>query len=243
MELKQLSDEQTIAFDVEYVDGDKWEWIKDQLSISFPDGKFSFIDIGGGNGLFADRILEYFPSSIATIIDNSEPLLRKNKPNSRKTIVLGSIEQIDELLPNQVFDVIFINWVLHHLVTDSYQKTQESIIHALKLSKKMLSKRGYLSIFENMYDGLLFDNLPSHLIFHLTSSKILAPVTKRLGANTAGCGVCFLSKKKWEEKLSKSGFSIQTYTDDVKWRMPFYQKYLLHIGPLRVGHFWCKAEC
>jgi hypothetical protein len=240
MKVKQLSEEQTLAFDVEYVDGDKWEMIKNHLSTSFPDGNFTFIDIGGGNGLFADRILHHFPLSKGTIIDNSEQLLQKNKQNTRKTIVLGSFEQLEELLPNQTFDVVFFNWVLHHLVTDSYQKTQDTILQALKLSKSILTTRGYLSIFENMYDGLLIDNLPSHLIFHLTSSKMLAPVTKKLGANTAGCGVCFLSKKKWKEKLWNGGFSIQCYTDDVKWKMPFFQKYLLHIGPLRVGHFWCK---
>lgn len=242
MEVKKLANEQTEAFDVEYVSGEKWEMIRDHLTRAFPNGKFTFLDIGGGNGVFVDRILAHFPLARGTVLDHSELLLSKNKPHQRKRIVYGAVEHLPSHFSGEKFDVIFINWVLHHLITNDYKNTQINIVTALTMAREHLQPAGFLSIFENMYDGLFMDNLPSHLIYYLTSSKLLEPVVKRLGANTAGCGVCFLSKRKWEEKLALAGLNIVEYTDDVKWKVPIWQKAFLHIGPLRVGHFWCNLQ-
>jgi 16S rRNA G1207 methylase RsmC len=60
----------------------------------FPDGHFNFIDIGGGDGLFADKVLARFPNSHGTVLDNSQLLLKKNIPSSRKNIIFNSAENI-----------------------------------------------------------------------------------------------------------------------------------------------------
>lgn len=239
-QIKQLNENQIKSFDVEYINGDKWHLIKNTIYSYFPDEKFNFLDIGGGNGLFTDRILRTFPLSTGVLIDNSKLLLEKNTFNERKTLIYTSVESLEEVFVKKKFDIIFINWVLHHLVNKSYIKTHQNIGNTLVSAKRLLSSKGYLSIFENIYNGIFFANLPSYLIFQLTSSQLISPIIKYLGANTAGCGVCFLSKNQWEYLINKAGFQVLNYTDSQEKDISSIQKLILHIGNAREGHFWCS---
>lgn len=197
MKLKKLDDAQVEAFDTEYVDDNRWAaTVEARINQDFPDGHFTFLDVGGGNGNgnFADRILAQYPNSVGTVLDNSETMLSRNKPNERKTVVLDSVENLEK--SNATYDMISLNWVLHHMVGDSYMQSRRNQIWTLKTVKALLTARGRVSIFENLYDGYLVDSLPGRIIFNLTSSKAISGITQRLGANTAGVGVCFLSKKQ-----------------------------------------------
>ncbi|WP_447469148.1 hypothetical protein [Vibrio harveyi] len=70
-------------------------------------------------------------------------------------------------------------------------------------------------MFENFYEGLLVNNLPSSLIYRSTSSKLLAPLTQRLGSSTAGVGVCFHSRTTWHDMIIEAGFKTVLH-------VPFY---------------------
>jgi ubiquinone/menaquinone biosynthesis C-methylase UbiE len=238
--IRKLSNEQIESFDVEYIPDSWWQEISKTLRRIVPREDFNFLDIGGGNGLFADRILCDFPESKGVILDNSSLILNKNRINERKKLICDSVENLETIFREEKFDIIFANWVLHHLIYQNYLETRKFIVKTLTVVKKLLSPSGRISIIENMYDGILINNLPSHLIFALTSSKTIAPLVKVLGANTAGCGVCFLSKKQWEYSISKSGLKIDTYTDGTIWKFPLLQKVFLHLGSIRVGQFWCS---
>ncbi|MFC1636762.1 methyltransferase [Planctomycetota bacterium] len=238
MKTKKLSDAQLNQFDIEYVIGNRWEMVKRCVEDDFPDGAFSFLDIGGGNGVFADRMLEYYPMATATVLDDSEVLLSKNKRHERKKIIFGSVADMDELLAGSRFDIVFMNWLLHHLVSDSYGETTENVKSALQMSLDLLKDRGRLSVFENMYDGWLFDNLSGHIIFHLTSSRKLAGLMRKLGANTAGVGICVRSKKNWCKMIDESGLRLLRYTDGDGCHPSIPRKIFLHMGHIRVGHFW-----
>jgi hypothetical protein len=67
---------------------------------------------------------------------------------------------------------------------------------------------------------------------------MLAPIIRKLGANTAGVGVCFLSQRQWVKTIISSGLIIDNYTDDIPWQFPAYKKLFLHLGHVRIGHFW-----
>ena len=58
------------------------------------------------------------------------------------------------------------------------------------------------------YNGLFHEELPSSLIHALSSSPVLAPVVKRLGANTAGYGVCFHSESYWRKLYTQNGLDV-----------------------------------
>jgi O-methyltransferase domain len=234
--MKQLEDSQLETFDTEYVNEQRWKIIKAQIDKDFPSGDFNFLDVGGGNGVFADRLLEYYPNSKGTVLDNAQVLLDKNQINLRKTIICDSVENLNSI--ETKYDLICFNWLLHHLVSNSYSETRNNMSTAINAVIPLLTPHGKVSIFENMYNGLAIDGLPSQIIFTLTSSKAIAGLIKKMGANTAGVGVCFLSQKQWIETISNTGLKLLKYTDDEKWPIPTKWRVFLHIGNIRCGHFW-----
>jgi hypothetical protein len=237
--MEKLKDDQLEAFDTEYVHDQRWAPIARCIDRDFADRPFTFLDIGGGNGIFADRVLAHYPNARGVVLDNAQMLLDRNKPQERKRVVLGSAEDLATCCPGEHFDLIFFNWVLHHLVDgSSFSNTRRYVDQALHGAKGLLASGGRISIFENMYNGLVLDGLPGWLVYQLTSAKAIAGLVRRGGANTAGAGVCFRSRRQWEEVFNGCGLQILDYTDDKKWKIPLAYHVFLHIGNLRCGHLW-----
>lgn len=233
--MDRLSDSQLSTFDREYVTPAMWSSIHSSIARDFPDGRFSFLDVGCGNGSFADRLLQEYPESVATVLDSSELLLAKNKSHPRKAVVLGDAMEVAGL--GKRFDIIFCNLLLHHLITSwSFNQTQKNVSHALTRMRQSLSERGRLSICEHEYNGYI-DEFPSRAIFYLTSSRLLAPIVKRLGANTAGVGVCFFSRKRLFKRLSESGFMVLNFSPN-EHDPRLERKALLLIKSFCSAHYW-----
>ena len=155
---------------------------------------------------------------------------------------MDSVENLENYLNTYDIDIVFINWVLHHLVSDSYLKTRSNIINTLTIIKRNKHVK-YLSIFENMYNGILFDSLPSRLIFQITSLKSIKLLTRKMGANTAGIGVSFLSKKMWITLFSSIfGKTNINAKDFHNWKVPLIRKIFLHIKNINMSLFWIKNE-
>lgn len=205
-DLKTLTDEQLAAFHTEYVRGPRWLALLANIQRDFPEGRFRFLDIGGGNGMLADKLLEYFPHATGVVLDNSRLLLAKNTPHPRKQLLCASAVSL-ATLPEQHYDLVFINWVLHHLVSPTYQRTTQNQQEALAAAVRLVAPNGRLSIFENMYEGVLFENLPGYLIFQLTSAPLLAGLTRRFGANTIrqGSGCAFVRSAAGSRCLRQPG--------------------------------------
>jgi ubiquinone/menaquinone biosynthesis C-methylase UbiE len=195
---RKLADTQLQTFaDNDYVTDELFGGMAAAIEHDFPSGEFSFLDVGGGRGLFADRLLSRFACASGTVLDNSELLLSMNTANDRKTAVLGSAFQIAEQFAARAFDIVFFNLSLHHFVADTYSATRRLQRHALSQAAQVLSSRGRVAVTENLFEGIVAHNFPGFLVYEVTSSKMLAPMVKRIGANTAGCGVCFLSARAW----------------------------------------------
>jgi len=232
--IRLLETHQTQTFDVEYVDKDMFTHVKSALIKFMPSNSFSFIDVGGGNGQYADLILNKFPDSQVTIVEPDNYLLSKNSIRQRKTLIPGIYQ--DTQLGNCKHDVVSFNWVLHHFVGKSYSQTIKYQNQGLEKAYHQLKPGGLLFIFENFYDGFIFKDLPSHIIHSMTASKVLQPVTKRLGANTAGVGVCFHSEQTWLEMLRQQGFSILSNSHCYDFgNLSVIKKALLHIRKQHVG--------
>jgi len=241
-ELKHLSEDQLETFNTEYVEGKFWDAIAALIDKYFAAGKFTFLDIGGGNGVFTDRILDHYPQSEAVLLDNASNLIEINTKRPRKTIIMDSVENLEKYLDSYNIDIVFINWVLHHLVSDSYSKTRNNIVNTLTIIKR--NKRvKYLAIFENMYNGILFDSLPSKLIYHITSLQSIKLLAKKMGANTAGVGVSFLSKKMWIKIFSDVFGEANIHVVDFHfWEVPLIRKVFLHIKNIHMSLFWIKVN-
>ncbi|HDM8169040.1 TPA: class I SAM-dependent methyltransferase [Vibrio harveyi] len=211
--VRQLDAQQTTSFDTEYIDKGMFEVLTKQLNMLYPTQQpFHLLDVGGGNGMYADKILNHYPNAQVTLIEPEASLIAKNRPNPNKHLVCHLFQ--DAALESS-FDIIQFNWVLHHFVTDTYQSTKQVQQEALHCAYRHLTPGGLIVMFENFYEGLLVNNLPSSLIYRSTSSKLLAPLTQRLGANTAGVGVCFHSRTTWHDMIIEAGFKTVLH-------VPFY---------------------
>ncbi|HAS63083.1 MAG TPA: methyltransferase [Vibrio sp.] len=203
--VKLLSTAQTQAFDTEYVDDAMFDFVVEALDkYQVSQAPFKLMDVGGGNGKYVDKVLHRFANASAILVEPEHSLAEKNRPDLRKQVLQSTFQSV--ALPSQLQAVQF-NWVLHHFVTEGYQNTCRVQQQALRDAYNALAPGGIVLIFENFYEGALLEDLPSQLIFHLTSSKALAPMTEKLGANTAGVGVCFHSAYFWRQQLAQVGFN------------------------------------
>lgn len=203
--MDRLSNDQLASFDVEQVDDKLWRVVAALIERDFPDGQFRFIDMGGGNGLFADRVLAAYPRCTGTVLDASDFMLGKNTYSPRKSLICADATEVATC---GKADLVFCNWFLHHLVTTGdYQRTRRNQVDALREIKGALTARGRVSIFEPTYNGFV-DNLPSRVIFAVTSSRTLRPFAKAMRANTAGVGVCFLSMREWSRTFAEAGLTV-----------------------------------
>jgi SAM-dependent methyltransferase len=236
-QIPKLDESQLRDFDTEYVTPEIWTITEQWITEAFPDGQFSFLDVGGGNGAFTDLLLNRFPGARGVLIDNGEALLSINKPHPRKTTLCESALDIERRFKGQHFDLICFNWLLHHLVLRSYRSTCALQARIVAAARDLLSKQGRLCVFENLYDGILVDALPGWVTYQLTSSEILSPIVKRLGANTAGCGVCFRSRSGWEALFLQLGLDIKHFQMYGHLSIGKLRRVALHIRSARMAAF------
>ena len=236
-EAKSLREDQLQDFDVEYVCEREWKLIEPAFDARFRDRAFSFLDVGGGNGQFADRLLDSYPRANGTVLDTARVLLEQNASHPRKQLVLGSAEHLTRLFRER-FDLIVFNWALHHFVTSTYAGTRRLQRDVLRQARALLSPGGVVSVFENLYNGFILDGLPGRMIFHATASAAFAPLVRRLGANTAGCGVCFLSRRQWEEEASRAGLQVASYMQGFPKELNPVTKAALAVQSVHHGHFF-----
>ncbi len=243
-----LSEKQSAAFDTEFHSQEELDSKFLLLEEFVKDGRFNVLDLGGGNGFFADRLLERFPKSAVTILDTSSDLLARNRPSNRKELIHGSIEYMTDLLAGRTFDCITVNWVFHHLVGNSYRTCRENCLDTLLKCNELLKPNGLVLVAENMFDGYLRTNLPSHLIYAITSTTW--PWFVRLGRrffNTAGVGVCFQSQRAWRHMFAQAEFDVIAFQRGLVWCWlgRFFRGILIHmlfIKSVSHGHFFLKLR-
>jgi ubiquinone/menaquinone biosynthesis C-methylase UbiE len=242
--VKKLDDSALAAFDHDYVTDAAFDAIAAQIRRDFPTGRFSFIDIGGGKGFLTDRLLADFAGSEGVVLDNADLLLHENVPHSRKRLVLGSATDLRRIFADERFDLAFFNFALHHFIGTSYADTRRLQRESLRQASLMLTPAGRVSVSEITYNGALVDNLPSHIVYRLTSSKLLAPLIGRLGANTAGTGVCFMSTKTWAREFDRLGYTASVTREPAPPRSLRSRARLAAVsaGSVANAHFWLRPK-
>lgn len=246
--LRCLSDTQVKAFDSSEWEQKRFErWMKiDEIRallspyvLAHPTAKF--LDLGGGTGRFADLLLAAYESSSAVVGDSSEVLLSRNQPHPRKTVLHVNASRLAAAFEPHSFDVIFVHRLLHHLVGDSYAETIRSIQEVLRQCAAILKPHGRLSVIENIWDGRFCDELAGRLLYYGTSSRLLAPVARRMGANTAGTGVCYLSDHLLVRLLTQASLSVQTRQFLTAHWFPWYVRYPALLKRAHSVHYWCSV--
>jgi ubiquinone/menaquinone biosynthesis C-methylase UbiE len=241
-----LSEQQNAAFNTEYHTREELE--SKFLLFGEESCPFRVLDLGGGNGKFADELLARFPKSSVTILDISPVLLAANKPSERKELIHGSIEYMTDILHGRTFDYITVNWVFHHLVGRNYRACRKNCINTLKQCKGLLKPNGTLVIAENMFDGYLESDLPSHVIYAITATRWpwFVRLVKRF-FNTAGVGVCFHSQRAWQHMFGEAGFYVVAFKRGLRWwwlegSLRGIMFHLLFIKAVSHGHFFLRPD-
>jgi ubiquinone/menaquinone biosynthesis C-methylase UbiE len=242
-----LGEEQNVAFHQEFHSPEELESKFALLEEWMNDKPFNVLDLGGGNGIFADRLLARFPKSSVTILDISPFLLAQNRPSDRKELIHDSIENMGNILAGRTFDCITLNWVLHHLIGNSYRTCRENCLDTLIRCKVILKPKGKVLVAENMFDGYLKSNLPSFIIYTIAATKWpwFVQLTKRY-FNTAGVGVCFQSQRAWQNMFAQAGFHVASFQRGLVWwwlsSFPGVLIHLLFVRSVSHGHFFLEIK-
>lgn len=239
MAFRKLDQSQEAAFDQEYVDDAMWARVRPSLDPAAAKMR-RILDVGGGNGVFADRLLDEFPQAEGVVLDVSADLLGRNRESPRKKLVCGSGLALSQLFQPATFDLVCFNWVLHHFVGDTYAESRAMQLEGLRSARRLLAPGGAISIFENGYSG--WPMLPSsgRIIYEVTRSKIAAPFARFGGANTAGTGVCFASDAEWRETFREAGLEVVSSTVVRQWSVTL-KRSLLNAPHVRVTHYLLAA--
>jgi SAM-dependent methyltransferase len=211
------------------------------IQAAFAARSWRFLDLGGGSGVLTDYLLQRFPEANGVLIDTSDALLSRNSEHPRKTLLRLSVEDIGAEFAPQSFDLICCHCLLHHIVDGSYRSSDDRVKAILASIRRLLSPDGRLSLWEPCYASHMVSSFASRMIFAVTSSKRLLPVCRRLGANTAGVGVRFLSTNQWETLLAGQGLRIVNYETSPEGAFPWYVRYPLLLKSMHASHFWCGA--
>ena len=202
------------------------EWLfskyNDVLQKHREKGTLKILDIGGASGYFALKLKEYY-SNIdcdVTVIDST--IFETWEEFSKKiNCIETSVDNIDKIFPENTFDIIFANRVFHHFVRKNWKQTVKGIDEIIKKIHKIIKKNGTICITEHFFDGLLIDSLSSRVVYALSSNKCkpIIALCKKIGVESAGVGVCFLSKKIWVEKLTSNKFEIENIDESKNERL------------------------
>lgn len=232
--MRVLPEKQAVNFDTENVDDALFSRISEILRLYVGKESFDYLDVGGGNGKYADKILSRYPSSHVTLVEPEFSLISKNTLSPRKCLIYSTFQ---ESAPSRYrYDVVGFNWVLHNFVGDSYRQCVKLQLLGLQRAYDALQPGGIVLIVENYYDGAWINNVSGRIIYGLTGSTLLRRLTAKLGANTAGTGVCFHSERMWKHLLQRAGFEFICGEDLYDYStLNFWQKHLLMIGRQRVG--------
>ena len=190
---QQLVDEQFIGhFDQDYID----DALLDQLIKTLADLNphvDEIADFGGGNGRFLDRLLHRMPAAHGTNYEISTCLQSLNTCSTRKTVLAESFLSIEA---HSKFDLILMNWVLHHLVGDGLDATLGLIRQAVEIVFRALKPGGVVVISENLLQSVFPERFSSAALFGITRSKLLKPVVLRMrdGEAVAGVGIYYMSE-------------------------------------------------
>src|SRR5947209_4023001 len=122
-------------------------------------------------------------------------MMNKNSSSPRKTLIQADCTRLP-FAPGE-FDIVNIDAVMHHLVSDDgYAATVRRIGAFLGDVVRTLRPGGIVAIREIFHESFIIDNAHSRLMYEVTRRTLpqpIAAVMRRAGIQTANVGVCFLS--------------------------------------------------
>jgi SAM-dependent methyltransferase len=177
---------------------------------------FRLLDVGCGGGFFLDLFLQRFAGAWACGVDFCTAMLQANTPSHRKMLRQGDALALPQDCGD--FEVINIDTVLHHLVSGrSYEGTQAQIEKCLRHLQSKLMPGGVICVREIYHEYFGYETLGTRIIFFLSTLSvpgIVERLLKSVGLQTANAGVCFLTRRQWQQMFENAGLSIVSAEDN-----------------------------
>ena len=176
-----------------------------------PDAPIRIADFGGGDGTVLDRCLENRSHAEGILVDVAPEMLEANLPNPRKRLVQADLTELRHDLPGDIqYDVALLNVVLHHCLSgDGVSATRRAQSDVLRAIGERLTPGGRIVVLEQVQDGWVFPDVTSLLVYRLTRSRLLAPMMRSFGANTAGVGVLFAPRSRLLRVFERAGMRVE----------------------------------
>lgn len=167
------------------------------------------LDIGCGNGSIASALFEYFEGQAAVVgVDSTRYETWETAP-AGVTFYECSCFDMDDLFPEEEFDVICSNCLIHHLIFPTFRETLKMQDEYLQIVKRLLKSDGLFLVQEATLESYV-GNYSTYVHSYLTriSFPPLVSVMRKIGARSAGVGTFFRSLKKLREYFQSNGFQI-----------------------------------
>jgi SAM-dependent methyltransferase len=175
------------------------------------------LDVGGGIGAVGRVLAESSDKVQVDVVDNSSLAAKNFLRHAKLRLVYDDFLNVHT--PRR-YDAIIFRTVLHHIIGKSSRQTLAAQHKAIAKAKDMLTDDGRLLIIENFYDPVVSKDISGEIIFQCTKLKTLAPLFRRLGANTAGEGVRFRSLRSWLEMFRAHQLEMSGDIVMEKWNSP-----------------------
>lgn len=184
----------------------------------------SLLDVGGGDGFLADRVLEAFPNVRATVVDISQQLLDRNRPHPRKTLVCSDLHDFFRSCPARTaVDVINFDVLLHHVLTPtSFRESRRMQSRVIEQAVRVLAEDGAISIREILYDSwpVLPRRATHWFLWYLSTRRLPRPLSRllhALGVRSQGAGVCYLDETDLNAILHEHGLCVVSRVVIARW--------------------------
>ena len=188
-------------FDQDYIDDALLDRLVEAVAAVRPEVA-RIADFGGGNGRFLDRLLSRMPRAHGTNYEISAHLRSLNAAPPRKELVATSFLSLDR---HSQYDLVLMNWVLHHLVGKDLPATKQLIADAAAVAYDVLKPGGVLVVSENLLQSSFRAGISSAALFMVTRSRLLRPIVSRMrdGKAVAGVGIYYMSETELGSVLAR----------------------------------------
>lgn len=177
-----------------------------------PDSKI--LDVGCGDGKFAERMSSNLEGVSVTAIDPSTELLDKIS-DPRITKIRGELP--GNFVLDSKFDFIHLTDVLHHVTGSSIDSSRELVEESIRNLKSSLNDDGFLLVKDLFMESHFITSFTRSVVFHLLllQNKVgirVVPSSEFL----LGLSVCFYTRSELKQIFSSCGLRIVDYREDFK---------------------------
>jgi ubiquinone/menaquinone biosynthesis C-methylase UbiE len=208
-------------YDRSYIETDaeasRFFFFEEGVLPKYIDRVISCIDLGCGSGIFLNYIKKKYGVTYVFGLDISESMLTEACKHKDGSVELAQGSILDLPFDDKKFDLVYMDDVLHHIVSERRNESKRLAIQALENIKRITKPNGIFILREQYYESYLIQTISSHTIMFLLN--LFNSLGIKLPHKEAHIGllVTFYTRKELQQMIEEVGGRI-IELDDRKWR-------------------------